>query len=741
VRYAHDLYRESIYAAGSPGLLVDLHARVAAALVRRHERGSGVFSAELARHFAAAVPLAGAAPALAWARSAAAADASRFAFAEGAGHLARARSAIADAGLRLPDAELVELFSGEAELRLRAGDVDQARTLLDLAWGRAAATADPELIGIVALGLERVGARFAMPRTELIAVLETARQALVGSATPIEAQVIAALARQLQHSVPDDRPRARPLADQAVEIARTLDDPATLANCLLAQHDTMWTPGTAPQRARIASEMGELAEKAADPERQVQALLLTATAQLESGSPAFRATFAEYAYRTERLRQPRHEYLLRTRQAALALLDGDIGRGERLSLEAAALGEAVGDTDTGNVLMSQRLEVVRARGDAAELRATAADAVRWWIGAPAHAHAVAAGFYARAGDLDRAASELATVLALPDWRTDRSYLWSIFAGELVVAATALDDRPVCRQLLDDLLPIADTCAVNGALVCFMGAHAHRVGLLYAALGQPDSARHWLDRAVTVHRGLGAALWEAETCTMLATLAIDDPQPYARRASELRTRLGLAAGAAGPTNDAEDEDEEEVKARLTRIGGMWQASFLGQVALLRDVKGLRDLATLLARPGDDVPALELMGVAGSAHARHPGDDPALDRRALEAYRRRLAELDADIASATSAADLARRERYVDEREQLLAYLRRETRPGGRSRDLGVTVAERARKAVTARIRDAIRRIADVHPALGAHLDRTVHTGTTCRYDPGPRRPATRSPADR
>jgi hypothetical protein len=34
-----------------------------------------------------------------------------------------------------------------------------------------------------------------------------------------------------------------------------------------------------------------------------------------------------------------------------------------------------------------------------------------------------------------------------------------------------------------------------------------------------------------------------------------------------------------------------------------------------------------------------------------------------------------------------------------------------------------------IRDAIRRVTDVHPELGAHLDRTIRTGTTCRYDPG------------
>ena len=438
------------------------------------------------------------------------------------------------------------------------------------------ATGDGDLLGAVALGLDRVGARFAMPRTDLIAVLEAARVALDGRGTPAEAQVTAALARQLQHSVPADRPRAGPYAERAVAIARRLDDPATLASCLLAQHDTMWTPGTGARRTEIAAEIADAARRAGDPERHAQALLLSATAQLENGSAAFRAAFAEYAYVTGELRQPRHDYLLRTRQAALALLDGDIEGGDRLSREAAAMGEAVGDSDTGNVRMSQRLEIVRARADPDELRRTAAEAVHWWIGAPAHAHAVAAGFLARAGDLAAARREVDTVLALDDWRADRSYLWSVFVGELTAAAIALGDRALCELLLDDLMPLADTCAVNGALVCFMGAHAHRVGLLQAALGDPAQAAQSLYQALDVHRRLGARIWEDESRRALAG-------------------LGVPAPTSGAT--------------MRRVGDLWQVGYHGRTAYLRDAKGLRDLAVLLARPGTDVTAMELAAEGG------------------------------------------------------------------------------------------------------------------------------------
>jgi hypothetical protein len=42
------------------------------------------------------------------------------------------------------------------------------------------------------------------------------------------------------------------------------------------------------------------------------------------------------------------------------------------------------------------------------------------------------------------------------------------------------------------------------------------------------------------------------------------------------------------------------------------------------------------------------------------------------------------------------------------------------------AERARVRVTRRVRDGIDRIAQAHPELGAHLERTIRTGARCVY---------------
>ena len=330
------------------------------------------------------------------------------------------------------------------------------------------------------------------------------------------------------------------------------------------------------------------------------------------------------------------------------------------------------------------------------------EAVRWWVGAPAHAHAVAAGFLARAGDLDGARRELDIVAALPEAAQDRSYLWSVYVGELVVAAIALHDHPLCSQLLEHLLPYAHTCAVNGALVSFAGAHAHRVGLLQAELGRADEARTWLDEARRVHATLGARAWLAETEAAQHGLAGSTQ------------RVAPMPGSTGV-----------VRPTLRRDGELWLVSYQGQVARLRDAKGLHDLAVLIDRAGVDVPALELAGNPGPIDVDAA---PTLDRTALTTYRRRLAELDEELADARTRHDVGRLERAGDERDQVLAELRRATRPDGTARGLGHTSAERARKAVTGRIRDAVRRIGQVLPELGVHLDRRVRTGTTCRYDP-------------
>jgi hypothetical protein len=148
----------------------------------------------------------------------------------------------------------------------------------------------------------------------------------------------------------------------------------------------------------------------------------------------------------------------------------------------------------------------------------------------------------------------------------------------------------------------------------------------------------------------------------------------------------------------------------------------EAATLPDSKGVRDLAVLLGRPGIDVHVLELSGspIVGS------GAIEMADRAAIAQYRQRLVDLDDDIAESEQNSDSERRARAESEREALMEELRTVTGLGGSARLTGAQAGERARKAVTARIKDAIRHLEQPMPQLAAHLDRNIVTGTWCRY---------------
>ncbi|HVF05672.1 MAG TPA: AAA family ATPase [Frankiaceae bacterium] len=678
VRFSHDLYRETLAARASPAARPALHAAIGAALEARLGRGGEVSAAETARHFTAAVSADGSGRAARWALAAAARDVEALAFTEAVVHLRRWRAAVADAAADVADEDLVAVLLTEADALTRSGAGADARGLLRVARDVAVRARSATWRADVALAVAGLGAVFAARRDESVRELEAALDAVAGVDPAREARVAAALARALQHSVAEDRPRAGPLSERALGYARTAGDPETLHACLLARHDVLWTPGAAAERVAVAQELVEVAGRVGDDERRAQALLLLANALLETGSAAFRPALEECLALLDRLGQPPHRYVTTTRRAALALLAGELDAAEAAIEEAATLGRSIREPDVDNVRMSQRLELVRARGDAAELAAFATAAVAHWTGAPVHAHGVAAGYLARAGDVEGARRHAATVVDLGTWRSDRSYLWSVFVRELAVAAVTLGDTGLCAELLADVEPVAGSCGVNGAVVAFAGSHAETAGLLAAAVGR-DGAGYLADAEQTYAR-LGATAW---------------------------TRATVVTGPGGPA--------------LRRAGSTWEVSYAGARATLPHAKGLADLATLIAAPGKDVHVLDLYGAGVESSAA----GEVADRTALAAYRQRLADLDAEI---NGAADQERRAGAVEERAALVAELGRVAKRGGGGRSFANYPTERARKAVTGRIRDTIRRLEAELPALAAHLDRSVATGTWCRYRP-------------
>jgi hypothetical protein len=189
----------------------------------------------------------------------------------------------------------------------------------------------------------------------------------------------------------------------------------------------------------------------------------------------------------------------------------------------------------------------------------------------------------------------------------------------------------------------------------------------------------------------------------------------------RTRVEGEAGVEPIAPDAGSAPADV--GEFVRSGDVWDVRFAGVAVLVKASKGMDDLAVLLARPGREVHCVELAGAA----VDEAGTGEVIDAAARRSYEARVRELQTDIDEAEDNHDLARAERARLELDALVDHLTAALGLGSRTRHQGGT-ASRARSAVTHRVRAAIRRIAEVHPALGRHLEVSVTTGTYCSYRP-------------
>lgn len=157
----------------------------------------------------------------------------------------------------------------------------------------------------------------------------------------------------------------------------------------------------------------------------------------------------------------------------------------------------------------------------------------------------------------------------------------------------------------------------------------------------------------------------------------------------------------------------------------------------DLKGFRYLERLLADPGREFHVLDLVSLdQGDAEERREvppqAGIPVLDDEARDAYRRQLADVEADIEEARANNDLGRQELAEHDRDYLVAALSSALGLAGRARTTGST-AERARTSVARSLRYALQRLEEANPVIAGHLDRALKTGTYCSYHPDPLTP--------
>ena len=347
-----------------------------------------------------------------------------------------------------------------------------------------------------------------------------------------------------------------------------------------------------------------------------------------------------------------------------------------------------------------RIRLQRGDVDGAEAALLDADLVGWDPQPDLALVWLARGEVAAAWDAIRDALERPGVVPSKELPPNTELRRAPLLAAAAEVATTAGDLDGARAAAEEL----DRVATRYQSTALQAGAAHARGLVLFAGGEVDEARR--------------AFADAERLWM----AVGAPSEAAR----------VRAARTGPDRHL-PEAVAPAADSLRREGEYWTVVFDGRTVRVRDTKGMRHLARLLAEPGREFHVLDLVAAeAGGREAIGGASGDAgelLDDRAKAAYRRRLTEIDEDLEEATASADLGRAAQAEAERELLLRELARAVGLGGRDRLAG-SASERARAGVTRALRQVISRLGAHHRDLGAHLDRTIRTGTYCAYEPDP-----------
>jgi tetratricopeptide (TPR) repeat protein len=543
------------------------------------------------------------------------------------------------------------------------------------------------------------------------------------------ARVLVRLAGELLGD-PSAATRRRELVDEAVRLVRDTDDPRTLAEVLDGRLHALWDPAAAGERLSTASRIVDLARRAGDAGRERRGLFWRFIALAELGDlDAAEAALVAYARAGERDGDPEAAVVALSRKAVLALVRGRLELAETLAAEVTEAGLRVGLADTARLTASLRGRLALLRGEAAsQVEPLQALAQRL----PGHFFEVtAARAMAESGQVARALLEVDRLL--PSVLAGAGPRWIGAVADLALVVSLGATPAAAQAVYDALLPYAGRLVVWGGANTITGPVDDYLGRLAARLGRSDAARAHFDRAIALEKRLGALPWLA------ATLAARGDRA---RAAAITAQLGLpsAGGPSGGVTAVSSPDATGSGAggrrnaevwRLTRDGEDWVLDAGPEHARLRDGRGLRHLRTLLANPGREIAALDL--VAGGAGLVPSPPDPLLDSTARTAYRDRLADLAGQMDAADRAGDVERATTLAAERQALVDELRRAAGLGGRTRRHNAE-AERARVNATRAVRTVLTRLESLTPVAAAHLRASIRTGGHFRYDPATGGPA-------
>jgi DNA-binding SARP family transcriptional activator len=536
LRFSHELIRDTLYDELGASRRMRLHRRIGEGLENLYADDPDPHLAELAHHFFEAGPSGDADKAYRYACQAGDRAARLLAYEEAVRLYKLAvrmhgTAPSADGSARCRT--LIVL--GEAQLR--AGDEEDAKQTFLAAADLARKLKAPDVLAQAALGY---GGRYWLASrgdAQMITLLEEALSALGEGDRALTVRLMARLACAIRDQPERDRRLA--LSEGAVEMARRVGDPHTLAYALAARCVALMSPDALDAFGKTAGEVIQVGASLGDPEAELTGHWYRVRVELDRGNTAeARHDLVTATRLAERTREPAYRWYPAGLSAALALFEGGFDEARELIAYAYELGRTA---LTFGAVCSYRLQLFilhKERGEPDHQEDALTRLAAEYETYPILRCALASLILdeGRISDARRIFEELA--------RDDfaRIYLdeeWLAATTLLAEVCWSFGDVDRAALLYPRLLPYRALNAF-GFPETVLGSVERPLGLLAAVCGRHDDAEGHFERALEINTAMGARPWAAHTQHDHARMLIrrgpaGDP---AKPAALLRAALGV-----------------------------------------------------------------------------------------------------------------------------------------------------------------------------------------------------------
>ena len=529
-QFTHVLIRETLHDELSGARRARLHLRIGEALEGLHDQDRVRHLARLAHHFFEAAHIGGADKALTYALQAAERAKAVLAYEEEARYCEMALQVL-ESGEPVDDVRRCRVLLSLGEAHRKAGESTAAMGAFQRAADSARTLGLREELALAAIGFEDTTWRPGLYGGPAVRLLEEAVEALDQEDSHTRARALAGLARALQFSGLQER--ASSVGQQALEVARRLNDPAALAAILSIVAFSRRRPEELEARLSGAAEAMRIARERGDTDRAMEINSWYLFDLMEVGDiAAARAELAAYEQTAHQLRQPFYRYVAASCRAALAIADGRFDEAEELVHGALAIGQRIRGLDASGVFGMHLFTLRREQGRLKEVAPTLSAIVQ---------RQGDAGVWRPGLALIYAEREFEHLAAKDFADLPLDAVWVVCLAYLAEVCAFLGDARRAQTLYSLLLPYDGHNVVIGGGVAYLGAAARFLGVLGATLSRWDVAQAHFESALDLDTRSGAWTWLAHTQHEYARMLLARPRPggEARAGALLEEALATA----------------------------------------------------------------------------------------------------------------------------------------------------------------------------------------------------------